>query len=142
MAGAEGAGKKLALFRCKNWILITKMDLWVIFLGLSEQSQNIFSIFLLKSIQNVSKHMVKRKSRNRKFFLLQIFSWTLLFFGPKLWKKWQSQRYIFLTFFGLNRFRMFQNLMWSEILEIENFYRNNFFWDLVIFGPKWFKTAK
>ena len=31
LASAEGAGKKLALFRYKNWILLTKMDFWVKF---------------------------------------------------------------------------------------------------------------
>ena len=30
----------------------------------------------LESIQNVLKHILKRKSQNRKFLPLQIFSWT------------------------------------------------------------------
>ena len=41
-------------------------------------------------------------------------------------KKWLNQKNLVEKFFSRNRFRMFQNVLWTENLEIENFYRVKF----------------
>ena len=75
------------------------------------QKNLVEKIFLSESIQNVLKRILKRKSRNRKFFPVQNFFVGFSHILPKMTKivkKLQSQKILVeKNFFGRNRLRMF-----------------------------------
>ena len=116
------------------------------FLGRKSWKNGKVKKFWSKSIQNVLTRILKRRSRNRKFFPITNFFVGPSHFLPKMTKtlkKLQSQKILVENVFGLNRLRMFWNVFKNENLVIEIFSHYKFLLlYLVIFCPKWPKQWK
>ena len=130
-----------------------------------KNSTGIFFELNFFGLKYVLKHY---ESIPKKIFFRKCFS-IIFFFCPFSSKKWLSPRKNFSTgnffrnqlfrfkirlkhsesiwkkksIFFSNRFRMFQNVFWTEKVDFEKkILLNIFFWDLTIFWRKWPKGEK